>query len=65
MKIIKSKNIEYKFNTGTYSRKITTNSEEAQIWFDRGLIWAYGFHWIESIDCFKKSIEMDPDFAMA
>ena len=65
MKIIKSKNIEYKFNTGTYSRKITTNSEEAQIWFDRGLIWAYGFHWAESIDCFKKSIDMDPNCAMA
>ena len=57
--------MEYRFNTGTYTRKITTSSKEAQIWFDRGLIWAYGFHWTESVDCFKKSIEEDPDCAMA
>ena len=55
----------YKFNIGTYSFKISTTSYEAQIWFDRGLIWAYGFHWQEAIKCFKASIREDPNCAMA
>ena len=55
----------YNFNTGTYSWKITTTSKKAQTWFDRGLIWAYGFHWEESVVCFKKAAEADPNCAMA
>ncbi|MBL6856476.1 MAG: hypothetical protein ISQ88_08890 [Rhodobacteraceae bacterium] len=55
----------YNFNTGTYSWKVTTASKKAQIWFDRGLIWAYGFHWEESVVCFKKATEADPNCAMA
>ena len=55
----------YNFNTGTYSWKITTTSKKAQTWFDRGLIWAYGFHWEESVVCFKKATEADPNCAMA
>ena len=55
----------YNFNTGTYSWEITTTSKKAQTWFDRGLIWAYGFHWEESVVCFKKATEADPNCAMA
>ena len=55
----------YNFNTGTYSWKVTTTSKKAQIWFDRGLIWAYGFHWEESVVCFKKATDADPNCAMA
>ena len=55
----------YNFNTGTYSCKISTSSKSAQLWFDRGLIWAYGFHWDESIACFKESIKADPKCAMS
>lgn len=57
--------MSYNFNTGTYSYKISTSSKEAQTWFDRGLIWAYGFHWEEAVVCFKKSVEADPNCAMA
>ena len=57
--------MNYHFNTGTYSYKISTSSAEAQIWFDRGLIWAYGFHWEEAVVCFKKATEEDPHCAMA
>ncbi|MFL2792568.1 MAG: tetratricopeptide repeat protein [Paracoccaceae bacterium] len=57
--------MNYHFNTGTYSYKISTSSAEAQIWFDRGLIWAYGFHWEEAVVCFKKATEEDPNCAMA
>ena len=57
--------MNYDFNTGTYSFKISTTSDDAQIWFDRGLIWAYGFHWEEAVVCFKKATEEDPNCAMA
>jgi len=55
----------YDFNTGTYSFKISTSSEDAQIWFDRGLIWAYGFHWEEAVMCFKESVKADSKCAMS
>ena len=56
--------MSYNFNTGTYSFKVSTKSIDAQLWFDRGLIWAYGFHWEEAVTCFKESVKADPDCAM-
>lgn len=53
------------FDLGTYSRKISTNSKEAQIWFDRGLNWCYGFNHEEGVTCFHKALEFDPKCAMA
>ena len=53
------------FNTGVYSRKITTNSPEAQSWFDRGLIWTYAYNHELAIECFQKALEHDADCAMA
>ncbi len=52
------------YNLGIYSRPITTNSPEAQLWFDRGLNWCYAFLHEEAIRCFEKVIELDPDCAM-
>lgn len=49
---------------GSYSRPISTESQEAQIWFDRGLMWCYGFdHW-EAIHSFANVIKFDPGCAM-
>jgi tetratricopeptide (TPR) repeat protein len=53
------------YDLGTYSRPITTSSREAQTWFDRGLIWTYGYHHEEAIACFQEAIKSDPDCAMA
>ena len=53
------------YNLGRYSRSIQSNSPEAQIWFDRGLNWTYGYHHEEAIECFKLAIELDPDCLMA
>ena len=55
----------YQFNLGTYHRKVTTANAEAQVWFDRGLIWSYAFHHEESARCFEKAIAEDPGCAMA
>ena len=52
------------FNLGPYSRSITCNSKEAEIWFNRGLNWCYAFHHKEAIQCFKKTILLDPSCAM-
>ena len=53
------------FDLGTYSRAITTESGEAQIWFDRGINWTYGFNHGEAVACFQKAAEADPTCAMA
>ena len=53
------------FDLGTYSRPVTTSSEEARIWFDRGLIWSYAFNHEEAVLCFERAAAADPGFAMA
>jgi tetratricopeptide (TPR) repeat protein len=57
--------MEEYYDLGNYHRPVSTASPEAQLWFDRGLIWCYGFHHAESIKCFQKVTEIDPDCAMA
>ena len=56
--------MEY-YDLGDYSRPITTSSAQAQQWFDRGLIWTYGYNHEEAIRCFQKALGYDPDCAMA
>ncbi len=56
--------MEY-FDLGSYSMKVTTSSDQAQAWFDRGLIWVYAYNHEEAITCFEKAIEIDADCAMA
>ncbi len=49
----------------TYSRPITTTSSEAQLWFDRGLIWGFGNNRDESAAGYRRALEYDPECAMA
>jgi len=49
---------------GTYHFKITTASEEAQAWFNQGLVLAYGFNHGEAIRCFREAAKLDPEAAM-
>ena len=53
------------YDLGSYQRAVTTDSEDAQLWFNRGLNWLYGFNHAEAIECFKKAIEADDGCAMA
>ncbi|MEU9336685.1 hypothetical protein AB0D49_26565 [Streptomyces sp. NPDC048290] len=53
------------YDLGTHTRPVTTTSPEAQRWFDRGLVWTYGFHHEEAARCFAKAAEADPGCAMA
>jgi tetratricopeptide (TPR) repeat protein len=52
------------FDLGNYQRNITTSNESAGTWFNRGLIWCYGFNQEEGVRCFEKVIEIDPECAM-
>jgi tetratricopeptide (TPR) repeat protein len=53
------------FDVDVYSRQITTSSADAQLWFDRGLVWTYSYNHEQAIECFQKALEHDPDCAMA
>ena len=53
------------YDLGSHSRSVSTGSAEAQRWFDRGLVWLYGFNHEESIACFERALVADPSCAMA
>ncbi len=53
------------FDLGVHTRPVTTTSPEAQLWFDRGLVWCFGFNHEEGVACFRTALEHDPDCAMA
>jgi len=53
------------YDLGSYSCPVTTTSTQAQIWFDRGLNWTYGYNHEEAVECFTTALTHDPDCAMA
>jgi hypothetical protein len=53
------------YDLGTFGRPVTTSSAQAQLWFDRGLAWAYGFNHEEAVACFEAAAVADPGCAMA
>lgn len=53
------------YDLGSHTRTITTSSPDAQLWFDRGLNWTYGFNHIEAVRCFERAAAADPSCAMA
>ena len=44
------------FDLGPYSRKVTTSSPDAQLWFDRGLNWLFGFNHAEGLAVDKEKV---------
>lgn len=53
------------FDLGSYHRPVRTPCPQAQVWFDRGLVWAYAFNHEEAVACFERALELDPDLAIA
>ncbi|OGM49859.1 tetratricopeptide repeat domain protein [Aspergillus bombycis] len=53
------------FNLGQHRRPVTTSSQRAQLWCDRGLVWAYSFNVGEAERCFERAVQYDPNCAMA
>jgi len=52
-------------NLGTLHHPITTNSPEAQRYFDQGLRFVYAFNHEEAIMAFEEAARLDPSAAMA
>ena len=57
--------MNYPFDLGHWSRTITTESQIAQQWFDRGLNWTYAYNHEEAVACFRRALDFDPNCAMA
>ena len=49
---------------GTYGRTISTDSEQAQAFFDQGLRMAWSFYFPESIASYQEASRLDPDSPM-
>ena len=50
--------------SGTYSRKISTQNSQLQVFFDQGLRLAWGFYFPESIASYQEASRMDPNHPM-
>ncbi|WP_193048084.1 tetratricopeptide repeat protein [Mycolicibacterium baixiangningiae] len=53
------------YDLGSYHRPVETPSPQAQLWFDRGMVWAYAFNHEEAVRCFERALELDRDLAIA
>ena len=51
-------------NLGAYHHAITTESPDAQKYFDQGLTLSYAFNHAEAIRAFQQAIALDPECAM-
>ena len=49
---------------GTHRHPISTHSDEAQRYFDQGLIFAYGFNHAEAVRSFEEAARLDPNCAI-
>src|SRR5436190_6089789 len=50
---------------GTHSRKVATESADAQAYFDQGLAFLYAFNHDEAIRSFEQAAALEPTCAMA
>lgn len=53
------------YDLGNFTCPVSTRSPDAQLWFDRGMMWCFGYNHDEAIACFDKAIGFDPDLAIA
>ncbi|KAK4234919.1 hypothetical protein C8A03DRAFT_37258 [Achaetomium macrosporum] len=53
------------YDLGDFHMPITTMSSKAQTWFNRGLVWTFGFNHEEAVRCFERAAAADPHCAMA
>ncbi|MFT5217932.1 MAG: tetratricopeptide (TPR) repeat protein [Planctomycetota bacterium] len=55
----------YQYQLGDYRRSISTPGNDAEEWFNRGLIWLYGFDLELAGRCFTEAIKLDDNCAIA
>jgi len=52
------------YDIGKIHLSVSSESEVAQKWFDRGLAMCYGFNHEEAVLCFERALQADPGLAM-
>src|SRR5690625_80953 len=50
---------------GNYTRPVSSESQEAQQWFNQGMQMLYGFNHDEAIRSFQRAAVEDPEFGLA
>ncbi|CAJ2509328.1 Uu.00g143540.m01.CDS01 [Anthostomella pinea] len=53
------------YDLGSYRRRVSASTETSLEWFNRGLIWSYGFNHEEAAKCFQRAIDNDSNCCMA
>ncbi len=53
------------YDLGGFHYQVSTDSDAAQQWFDRGLAMCIGFNHEEAVRCFQQALVADPSLAMA
>lgn len=53
------------FDLGSFGRPLNNTSADAQLWFDRGLAWQYGFNHEEAIACYERVLTLEPSHVLA
>ena len=53
------------YNIGDFHYAVSSDSKDAQVWFDRGLAMCIAFNHEEAVRCFEQALKNDPDNAMA
>lgn len=56
---------DYDYNLGPYSRVVSSDSDAARLWVNRGLVWTFGFNHEEAVACFERAVAHDPNCALA
>ena len=55
---------DFYYDIGGFHYEVTTDSPEAQKWFDRGLAMCIAFNHEEGVRCFERAIAADPSMPM-
>ena len=53
-----------RFDLGIHTKQISTQSGEAQRWFNIRLNWCFGFNHEEGVRCLQKALEHDSECVM-
>lgn len=53
------------YDIGTLELAISSKSKEAQIWFNRALVWTFCFNHGEAVKCYQQVIAHDENYALA
>ena len=57
--------MNHPYNLGVYFDSINVDGSASETWFNRGMVWLYGFDLEMAFRCFKQAVAVDEDYAMA